>query len=358
MTRPDAPATLDPWWLEHLVCPVEKSPLRLEGRFLVSQGGRRYPVVDGAPVMLPPEATATIRALRASLELATAIAEAHASSEGPLYLTTLGVSKAEREVALQLYASGADYDPVVAVAVGATSGYAYRRLIGKVGADYPIPAFRFPTPAPGRLLDIGSNWGRWTLAAARAGHAAVGIDPQLAAVLAGARVARQLGLPARFLVGDARFLPFRADAFDYAWSYSVLQHFAPEDANAALREVGRVVRPGGLARVQMANRLGLRSLFHMARRRFRRPRDFEVRYWTPASLVAAFDQAIGPTRLDADCFLGLGLQWSDFGRMGGVGKAALLVSEAARRTSIVLPPLKLLADSLFCTARRGEGAAV
>ena len=31
-----------------------------------------------------------------------------------------------------------------------------------------------------------------------------------------------------FVVGDARFLPFRSGSFDYVWSYSVLQHFSRE----------------------------------------------------------------------------------------------------------------------------------
>lgn len=357
MTGAAAPAGLDPWWLERLICPVEKSPLRLDGRFLVSAGGRRYPVVDGVPVMLSPEATPTLGAMRRSLELATAIAEGRDAGDPPLHLRTLGGPAAVRTIAAQLHASGVDYDPVVAAAVVITSGYGYRHLVGVVGPDYPIPAFRFPTPGPGLLLDVGSNWGRWTIAAARAGHAAIGIDPQLAAALAGVRVARQLGVDARFLVGDARSLPFRDGAFDYAWSYSVLQHFSPEDARTALGEAGRVVRLGGLTRIQMANRLGLRSLSHMARRRFRRPRDFEVRYWTPNSLRAAFEAAIGPTRLDADCYLGLGLQWSDFSRMRAVARAALLVSEAARRTSVLLPPLKWFADSLFCTSRRADRLA-
>jgi hypothetical protein len=117
-------------------------------------------------------------------------------------------------------------------------------------------------------------------------------------------------------------------------------------------ELDRVVRAGGQVRVQMANGLGVRSFFHMARRGFRAPVRFEVRYWTPPELRRAFREAIGDTRLTADCYLGLGLQWSDFASMSPVGKAALVVSETLRRASTVVPPLAWLADSLFCTARQ------
>ena len=81
-----------------------------------------------------------------------------------------------------------------------------------------------------------------------------------------------------------------------------------------------------------------------------------MRYWTPAELRRAFDGAIGRTRLAADCYLGLGLQWSDYDRMAWTGKAALLVSEGLRKASVALPPLAWFADSLFCTAERRTAA--
>jgi len=43
--------------LKILVCPLTRSPLRLEGEYLVSEvGGLRYPVRDGIPVLLIDEA--------------------------------------------------------------------------------------------------------------------------------------------------------------------------------------------------------------------------------------------------------------------------------------------------------------
>ena len=46
------------------------------------------------------------------------------------------------------------------------------------------------------------------MSAAKKGYRAVGIDPSLGAVMAARRVARQLGLEIKCIVGDARFLPF------------------------------------------------------------------------------------------------------------------------------------------------------
>ena len=56
MTTP-TPAVIDPEFLAMLRCPLTRSPLRVEGQFLVAEvGGLRYPIRDGFPVMLIEEA--------------------------------------------------------------------------------------------------------------------------------------------------------------------------------------------------------------------------------------------------------------------------------------------------------------
>ena len=45
--------TIDPWLLGKLVCPLTRTPLRLDGDELISDAARlAYPVRDGVPVML------------------------------------------------------------------------------------------------------------------------------------------------------------------------------------------------------------------------------------------------------------------------------------------------------------------
>ena len=54
---PNTPNTVDPELLKILVCPLTRSPLRLEGEELVGAvGGLRYPLRDGIPVLLIDEA--------------------------------------------------------------------------------------------------------------------------------------------------------------------------------------------------------------------------------------------------------------------------------------------------------------
>ncbi|MDV3123292.1 methyltransferase domain-containing protein [Mycobacterium sp. 21AC1] len=99
-------------------------------------------------------------------------------------------------------------------------------------------------PPGGVALDVGSGPGNVTAALARAAGLdgiALGVDisePMLARAVE-AEAGRQVG----FLRADAQRLPFRDDSFDAVTSIAVLQLIP--DAEAALSEMVRVLRPGG-----------------------------------------------------------------------------------------------------------------
>ena len=152
------------------------------------------------------------------------------------------------------------------------------------------------------------------------------------------------------MVGDARYLPFAAGTFDVVFSYSVIQHFSERDAEHAVGEIGRVLRPGGTAKVQMPTRYGVRCLYHQVRRGFRAARGFEVRYRTLPELRRLFATRVGPAQFEADCYFGIGLQPSDSPMMTPGLKAITAASEALKRTSLRLPTLICVADSVFIEA--------
>jgi SAM-dependent methyltransferase len=235
--------TLDRWYLENLRCPVDRGPLEQRDDVLVSSSGRRYPVVDGVPVMLVDEAEPTLWVARASAERArTGKADERAPE---LYLESLGVSPEDRTNIAELARKGpTEIDPVVAYMVLYTSGNTYQGLMGKL-TRYPIPEIRIPDSNGESLLDVGCNWGRWSIAAAKKGYSVVGIDPSLGGVMAARRVSRQLGLSIRFVVGDGRYLPFADAIFDWTFCFGVLQHLSKENAKMVLTSMARVLRPGG-----------------------------------------------------------------------------------------------------------------
>jgi SAM-dependent methyltransferase/uncharacterized protein YbaR (Trm112 family) len=316
-------------WLELVVCPRDKKPLTLEQDFVVCADHHRYRVVEGVPILLVSDAQQT------HIEGTRALAVAQSGDASQLACFQLGPD---------------DIDPFVKNSIGATNGGLYQHLVGSL-EEYPIPDLRLPPSHGGLFLEVGSNWGRWCLAAQRLGYRPVGIDPSLKSVRAARRVSQQLGVPATYLVADGRYLPFPDGMFETVFSYSVLQHLSKADVATALPEIRRVLASGGRCQVQMPNVFGIRCLYHQARRGFRETREFEVRYWTVGELKKAFDQ-IGPAEVSVDGFFSLNVQASDIHLMPPLYRAIVSASERLRKVSEALPALKYVADSLYVNARK------
>ncbi|WP_298356799.1 class I SAM-dependent methyltransferase [Rhodoblastus sp.] len=97
--------------------------------------------------------------------------------------------------------------------------------------------------AGARVLDIGCGDGALVRAFAALGATAVGVDPDPAMLSIARKLAEEAHVQATFLQGRAESLPFPDASFDVATAMTVLC-FIP-DAKAAVREMARVVRPGG-----------------------------------------------------------------------------------------------------------------
>jgi SAM-dependent methyltransferase len=313
-----------------VVCPRDKQDLRQEFDWLCCPSGHRYRIIEGIPILLISEAEQThIEGTRA-----LAVAEEGDAAKLPQFQVGQG-----------------EIDPFVKAAIGATNGSLYQHLVGKL-TEYPVPALRLPAGHGRSFLEIGCNWGRWCLAAARSGYRPVGIDPSLKGIRAARRVAQQLGTQVTYLVADGRFLPFRDSTFEQVFSYSVLQHLSKENVRSVLAEIRRVLRNGGQSLVQLPNVFGIRCLYHQSHRGFREARDFEVRYWTIPELRRTFEATLGPTSVEVDGFFSLNPQISDLRLFPWQYKLLVLLSHRLQRLSRQIPTLAYLADSLYVSASK------
>src|SRR5580658_2404878 len=109
-----------------------------------------------------------------------------------------------------------------------------------------------------RVLDIGCGPGTITagLAALVPGGQVIGIDRATGVLAdASAEAERQRLTNVSFEVGDAYRLAFADDSFDVVHAHQVLQHLA--DPVAALAEMRRVCRPGGVVAARDADYGGM-----------------------------------------------------------------------------------------------------
>ena len=111
------------------------------------------------------------------------------------------------------------------------------------------------------VLDVGCGDGALVCAAASRGAEATGVDPDPAMLAAARTRADKDGITAAFLEGRIERLPFPDAAFDMVVSITVLC-FVP-DASASVREMARVLRPGGRL---VLGELGRWSLWAIIRR--------------------------------------------------------------------------------------------
>jgi len=130
-------------------------------------------------------------------------------------------------------------------------------LIGRRAyAPWMAEALAYESTSGLDVLDVGCGQGIDLVEYAAAGARATGIDLTPRHVELASSHVEALDLPARVMHGDAERLPFGEGEFDVVSSNGVLHH--TPDMPAALREIRRVLRPGGTARIIVYNR----SSFH------------------------------------------------------------------------------------------------
>ena len=131
-------AILSPQLQKILVCPRDRSSLRIESDWLVCESGHRYRVVDGIPIFLLDEVEQTHYDGKKALIVA----------ETGVDVDPLHVNMREEEI-----------DKYVNLSISATNGSLYQHLVGNL-REYPIPRLRLPPGNGQQFIEIGCNWGR------------------------------------------------------------------------------------------------------------------------------------------------------------------------------------------------------
>jgi SAM-dependent methyltransferase/uncharacterized protein YbaR (Trm112 family) len=307
--------------LRVLACPHDHLSFRVEAESLVCPNSHRFAIEDGIPVL-----TDQPRRERVPGNMAPSRGDGNNS----------GV------------------DPFVNDWLVNTNGNLYWQVRGKL-RRYPIPAWP-SSPGEGKILvDIGCGWGRWTVAAARAGFSPIGMDVHLDALSAAGRVSKQLGVTANYVCSGADSLPFQSASIDVVFSYSVLQHLEKTKVARAFQEVSRVLKPDGVCLIQLPNSSGLYNLVLQTRRGFRAAKvdSFEMRYWSRTDIRRAMqDAGLQALAFHPDGFFSQNPRLSDLDLLSPKGKMIVLVSHAGCKVAGLFPLLGRVADSWLIEAQK------
>ncbi|MFH1103771.1 MAG: class I SAM-dependent methyltransferase [Actinomycetota bacterium] len=165
-----------------------------------------------------------------------------------------------------------DYERWRQSAVGAiTEGRVVEAIFGLMG---PLTGMR--------LLDVGCGDGTYAIEAARRGAQVDAVDASAAMIGAARRRAADVGVSINLHVADVKRLPFDADTFDVVVAVTVLC-FLP-DAAAALKEMARVIRPGGRLVVGELNRWSIWAAWRRLRSWFGSPLWRQAAFRSPRQL--------------------------------------------------------------------------
>ena len=115
---------------------------------------------------------------------------------------------------------------------------------------YEAAIDRLGIRAEDRVLEVGCGSGVFLRAAADRGAAVTGIDSSERLV----ELARARAPEAEVSVGDLQALPYADGSFDVVAGFN--SFFFADDIVAALREAGRVARPGGKVAIQCGDGTG------------------------------------------------------------------------------------------------------
>lgn len=168
--------------------------------------------------------------------------------------------------------------------VGAYPAYEWdhlRALLGAYGIDV----------SGRKVLEFGCNVGASSVVLAKLGADVVGVDVDAAHVriaAAGLKL-HEIGSGAKVLhVSDTRALPFENGAFDFGIANSVLEYVEPDQLEAVMAEIHRVLAPGATLLVcGTASRLA--------------PREIHSRRWLvnycPTALAPSWQRGLSPSHL-------------------------------------------------------------
>jgi len=233
--------------------------------------------------------------------------------------------------------------------VKGTSGYLYKNKL----KEYPIPKIDLNKSSykDKTILDLGCGWGRWTLSFAKDASVSIGVDVSLESLICASIIAKELNLNCLFIYADLRNLPFKKETFDLIYSYSVLQHLSPFDFYKTLKSSRFTLKKNSKMVFQIMNKYALRNIYIQYKRKFRKPKGFEVRYYKINNLKRFLAKLNFDIKFK-NCSFFTQARITDFSFLTFKGKIIVLIAFIFNFISKYLIFLKYFSDNLYFNLKK------
>ena len=140
--------------------------------------------------------------------------------------------------------------------------FAEKQIVDDKQAGYPANKRHltqilkwYPRVLEDKILDLGCGSGKFLTQVAEVGGDVVGIEPSQELIDEAFARARSVGVAITIRRGTGESLPFPDGTFGFVNMAEVIEHVA--DPERVLREVWRVLKPGGGVYVSVPNRFGI-----------------------------------------------------------------------------------------------------
>ncbi len=139
------------------------------------------------------------------------------------------------------------FDEIAADYQGQIPSHIVDRLIDRKSALMHTILDEMNIPAHARGFDLGCGQGFYATRMAELGYMMTGIDASTGQVEHARRYAADKGVKVEFKHADANVLPFESEQYDFAYAINIFHHIkGARDKSAAIEEIMRVLKPGGV----------------------------------------------------------------------------------------------------------------
>ena len=246
--------------------------------------------------------------------------------------------------------------PEVQALISSTNGVHYLDRVQKL-KKYPVYNLPVPPAKPDSImLEIGSGWGRWLVAAANKNYIPVGVDIHHHFCETCRYVLDVHGKNGYMVNADLEYLPFKAGVFDLIWSFSVIQHTHIQKLKACIKSMSEMLHSSGFTKLEFPNKNGVHNKVHLAESE-KTADDYEslnVRYYTLPEYRNMFEARFSSIKIENHSFLGIGILPDDLKYVSFKNKLVVLASLTGSFLTRFVPQLTKFSDSVYIIGKSDQ----